>query len=76
MLGDVSDLERVTKVRLIATVLFNRLKEWNPWEWVLCHLAVATELGENIVQNRLQRCENVFLGDKAHFKVELIEFTW
>ena len=76
MLGDVSDLERVTKVRLSATVLFNRLKERNPWEWVLCHLAVATELGENIVQNRLQRCENVFLGDKAHFKVELIEFTW
>ena len=38
------------------------------------HRLAFAELGEQAVHQRLDRLEDVFLGDEAHFHVELIEF--
>jgi hypothetical protein len=74
MLRDDLHLDRVSQVRLVGAVFAHRSCIRDHREFGGDGLAFR-ELLEHAAHDRLNRVEHVFLGDEAHFDVELIEFA-
>ena len=74
MLGDVLHLDRVAQVGLVAAVFLQGFGKRNPRP-AFCHRLALGELLEHAGDDGLHRREHVFLLDKAHLDVELIELA-
>src|SRR5204863_7436894 len=74
-LADVVNDEGVPKVRLVGPVACQRVVEPDPRKRRRRHGAAGGELLEYTVEDRLDRREDVLLGDERHLEVELIELT-
>src|SRR3546814_15690125 len=75
MIGYVDDLDRVAKVRLVIAVFQHRRAVGNARERRWRHLAAAPEFFKYAMKHRLDRCEDVVLGDEAHLEIELVELA-
>src|SRR5690606_9092548 len=74
VLGDSLNFNRVTKVGLIRTVLADRSVIGNARPTLGDALAIC-KLVENVGDDRLDCVPDVFLGDEAHFQVELVKLA-
>ena len=78
--ADIADDDRVAQVGLVVAVLQHRFRIGNARERALgdrprITAAEAGELFKHPGQHGFDGSEHVFLGDKAHFEIELVEFT-
>ena len=71
-LGHVLHLDRVAQVRLVGAVPFGAVGVADPGP-ELVDLVTAAEFLEDAFDDRLNRIENIVLGDEAHLDVQLIE---
>ncbi len=74
MLGDVLHDDRIAQIRLVAAVFAQRLRERNSRP-VLGDGFSLREFLEHAGDDRLDRCKNVLLLDKAHLDIELVKFA-
>ena len=74
MLGDVLHKDRIAQIRLVATVLTKSLGERNSRP-LLGDGFSFRELLEHTGYDRLYRCKNILLLDKAHLEIELVELA-
>ena len=76
MLADVLDDDRVTQVRLVIAIFQHRFLVRNARKFASrSNRATIGKFFEHASKNRLQRLEHIFLGDKAHFEIELVKFA-
>ena len=64
-----------TQIGFIRAIFFHRLFIGDAREWRL-HFAAICELFKHTCHDGFNRLEDIFLGDKAHFDIELIKLTW
>jgi len=74
MFGDFLHLDRVAQVRLVGAIGADGLGMRDAAE-LLRHRLAFGEFLEDAAHHRLHRVPDVFLGDEAHFEVELVEFA-
>jgi len=74
MFGDVLHDDRIAQIGLVAAVLAQGFRKWNPRPAFGDRLSLGKVL-EDAGDDRLHRCEDVVLRDKAHLDVELIELA-
>ena len=74
MLGDVLHQDRIAQIRLVAAIFAQRLRERNSRP-VLGDRLSLRELLEHAGDDRLDRCKNILLLDKAHLEIELVELA-
>ena len=73
--ADVSDDNGITQIGFVGTVFQHRLGIRNAHKGQGAAFPAIGELLEDAVQHRFDGGENVFLGDKAHLQVELVELA-
>src|SRR3990172_6808867 len=74
-LGRVGDAQRVAQVGLVGAVDEHRLVERDARKRPRAENAVTGEFREHAVQHRLDRREDVLLGDEGNLEVELVELA-
>ncbi|MNH90057.1 hypothetical protein D3C73_425900 [compost metagenome] len=74
MLGNRFHLDRVAQVRLVGTVFADRDVIRDAREFLGDRFAFG-KLFEDAAHDRFHRFPDFFLGDEAHFEVELVEFA-
>ena len=74
MLGDVLHQDRIAQIRLVAAIFAQSLRERNSRPLLGDGLALG-KLLEHAGDDRLDRCKNIVLLDKAHLEIELVELA-
>ena len=67
-------IERIAKVRLVGAV-FAASPPHRECAGIWRDRLAAAEFLEDAAQHRLDRVENILLGDEAHLDIELVEFA-
>ena len=73
--GDVGDADRVAQVGLVGAEFQHRLVVGDAREGRLGHRSAVGEFLEHAGDDGFDGVEDVFLGDVAHFEVELVELA-
>ena len=65
-----------TQIGLIGAVFLHGcgIRNSRPRAWR--HGFAIAEFAKNTANHWFNGCKNIFLLDKAHFQIELVEFTW
>ena len=74
-LGEVANLKRIAKIRLIGAVFKHCLFKRYFSERSGAYLFAASEFCECVIENLFGYGENILLCGKGHFKVKLIELS-
>jgi hypothetical protein len=76
VIGDVGDQDGIAQVRLVGAVVQHRLAIGMRGKEPAGVTDLPSANSRRRRRGRLERCENIVLGDEAHFEVELVEFAW